>query len=64
MRNVVLMIAVVAFLSSACSNAPKRKVAGGNAPPNAEVDTDGRIKNRSSMDNRKRVEYYNNVQHR
>ena len=65
MKQVILFVSVLAcgFLAS-CSNTPKRKVAGGNAPNNAEADTDGRIKTRGNSENRKRNEYYNNIQHR
>lgn len=59
----ILLPGTLLFFAS-CSNAPNRKVAGGNAPAQAEKDVDGRVKMRSSAENRKRMEYYNNVQHR
>ena len=65
MRTIVwtILIAGSCISMMSCSNTPKRKVAGGNAPNQAEVDSDGRIKARGSMENRQRVEYYNKVQH-
>jgi hypothetical protein len=51
------LLSVCLFFS--CSHEPIRKV----TPANAEVGQDGRIKSRSSAENKKKVDYYNNLQH-
>jgi hypothetical protein len=60
----ILLLAVFLVLLNSCSNKPKRKILDGDAPPQAERDSDGRLKNRDSQQNKKRVEYYNKLQHK
>jgi len=50
---------LIICLFSSCSYEPIRKA----GPDNPDVGKDGRIKSRSSAENKKRVDYYNNLQH-
>jgi hypothetical protein len=63
-RISVLILSAALPLLVSCSNEPRRKVAGPKTPDAPEVASDGRISPRNSAENKKRLEHYNNLQHR
>lgn len=52
-----LLLAI--FVLTGCSYEPLRK----STQSGADIAADGRIKSRSSAENKKKVDYYNNLQH-
>ena len=61
--KLILLISGSVLLFSSCSNKRNKQLMS-DAPKKAEVGSDGRIKPESNMDKRKRVEYFNGVQHK
>ena len=59
----ILLISGSAMLISSCSNMRNQQLMS-DAPRKTEFGSDGRIKNESNMEKRKRVEYFNGVQHK
>lgn len=64
MRRGIFILAILgaAFAVSSCSNSPNRSVS--DAPNQSQVGSDGRIKTRGSAEDRKRIEYFNSIQHK
>jgi hypothetical protein len=50
-------------LFASCSNMRNKQLMS-DAPKKTEFSSDGRVKNESNMEKRKRVEYFNGVQHK
>jgi|GEM_PF-6619996 hypothetical protein len=61
--KLILLISGSVLLFSSCSNM-KNKQYMTDAPKKSEVGPDGRIKEESNMVKRKRVEYFNGIQHK
>ena len=61
--TLILLISGSATLFSSCSSLQNKQLMS-DAPKKSEIGSDGRIKPESNMDKRKRVEYFNGVQHK
>jgi PBP1b-binding outer membrane lipoprotein LpoB len=61
--RLILLISGSAMLLFSCSNMRNKQLMS-DAPKKTEFSSDGRVKNESNMEKRKRVEYFNGVQHK